>query len=355
MSHPTIDAPETGIGAGLSVVAEPVDAHTAERIAAEQYGIAGTATWLAGEKDSNFRLDAGAGTAYFLKILSPGEDPAVSRLHSNALIHVAQAAPDLPLPRIVPTRAGEPDLRIAIAPEDRRTVRLTTFTPGHSQAAGPRTDGQRRAAGALLARLQEALEDFTDPAADHVSSWDLRHAGRLRAVLDVVPEGGQRDRLAGVLDAFEARIVPALPDLPHQVVHNDLGGDNILVDPDDSNRITGVIDFGDMVRTARMFDVAIAAAYQLGLDADPLGPALAFLRGYASVAKLSEAEVALLPTAIRTRMALRLLIPEWRARRFPERRDYLTRNSAGVWGQFRHLDALASAAIDAAIAEACRP
>ncbi|RUP17929.1 phosphotransferase, partial [Methylobacterium sp.] len=155
-------------------------------------------------------------------------------------------------------------------------------------------------------------------------------------------------------DAFAARIVPALPDLPHQVVHNDLGGDNILVDPDDPDRITGVIDFGDMVRTARMFDVAIAAAYQLGLDADPLGPALAFLRGYASVARLSEAEVALLPTAIRTRMALRLLIPEWRARRFPERRDYLTRNSAGVWEQFRHLDDLAPEAMDAAIAEACR-
>lgn len=83
MSHPTIDAPESGIGAGLSVVAEPVDARTAEGIAAAHYGIAGAASWLAGEKDSNFRLDAGAGIAYFLKILSPGEDPAVSRLHTE--------------------------------------------------------------------------------------------------------------------------------------------------------------------------------------------------------------------------------------------------------------------------------
>ena len=200
MSLPTLDAPETGIGAGLSVVAEPVDARTAERLAFEHYGIAGTATWLAGEKDSNFRLAAGAGTAFFLKILSPGEDPAVSRLHSDALLYIAEAAPDLPLPRIVPTRGGEPDRRITFAPGDCRTMRLTTFTPGRSQAAGPRTDRQRRAAGAILARLQAALQGFAHPAADHDLSWDLRHAGRLRAVLDVVPDPGQRNRLAGVLD-----------------------------------------------------------------------------------------------------------------------------------------------------------
>lgn len=354
MSYPVIDASETGIGVGLSVVAEPIDAVTAERIAQDSYGLVGTATWLAGEKDSNFRLNATSGAAFFLKILSPGEDPAVSRLHSEALVHVEETAPELPLPRIVRARDGAPDRRVIVAPDDVRTVRVTTFTPGRSQAAGPRTDAQRRAAGALLAQLQEALEGFTHPAEDHESSWDLRHAVRLRGVLDLFPDDGRRARLASTLDVFEEWILPLLPGLPHQVVHNDLGGDNILVDPHHPDCITGVIDFGDMVRTARLFDVAIAAAYQLGLDADPLGPALAFLRGYASVAALSETEIALLPTAIRTRMALRLLIPEWRARRFPERRDYLTRNSPAVWAQFRHLDALAPKTVEVAIATVCR-
>ena len=355
MPHATNEMSATGIGAGLSVVAEPVDAATAERIARDRYGLSGTATWLAGEKDSNFRIALGPSESVFLKVLSPGEDPAVSRLHTDALIHVGQTAPDLPLPRIVRALDGAPDLRIGFGPDDCRTVRVTTFTPGRSQAAGTRTDAQRRAAGVLLARLQGALAGFVHPAAEHETAWDLRHAGRLRAALGVVPDGGQRDRLAGILDDFEARIIPVLPGLPAQVVHNDLGGDNILVDPDDPDRITGVIDFGDMVRTARLFDVAIAAAYQLGLDADPLGPAVAFLRGYASVTALTEAEIALLPTAIRTRMALRILIPEWRIRLFPERRDYLTRNSPGVWRQFRHLDAMAPEAIDAVIAAACRP
>ncbi len=363
MSHAAHDAPEggpetsleTGLGAGLSVLAAPVEAAVAERIARDHYGLAGTATALLGEKDSNFRLETGPGSAFFLKILTPGEDPAVSRMHGEALAHVAARAGDLPLPRLVRARDGAPDLRVTLAPGDTRTVRVTTFMPGRPHSAGPRTDGQRRGAGVLLARLQRALADFTHPAQTHDIAWDLRHAGRLRGALALFPDDGRRARLARALDAFTARIAPALPDLPHQVVHNDLGGGNILIDPDNPDRITGLIDFGDMVRTARLFDVAIAAAYQLGPDAAPLGPVLTFLRGYASVEALSPAEIALLPTAIETRMALRLLIPEWRAQRFPGRRDDLTRNAAAVWHQFASLDAMAPGAIAAGVAAAFRP
>jgi Ser/Thr protein kinase RdoA (MazF antagonist) len=342
-----------GIGAGLSVVAPPVDDATAERIAAEHYGLVGRASGLVGEKDSNFRLALADGRTFFLKVLSPGEDPAVSNMHSRALMHVERAAPDLPLPRIVPTRDGREDFRLALAPGDVRTVRMTTFSRGRAQAAGPRTPAQSRALGALLARLQRALADFTHPAAAHDTSWDMAGVGRLRPILDTWPDPAERSRLARILDVFEAQVLPRLGELPFQVVHNDLNGDNILVEPDAPDRIAGIIDFGDMVRTARLFDVAIGAAYQLGTEDDLLAPACAFLEGYASVAALSDTEIALLPLAVETRMAMRVLIPGWRAARFPERRAYIIRNSLSVWRQFAALDAIGSERFAAALAAAC--
>ncbi|MCD7107827.1 phosphotransferase [Rhizobium sp. DKSPLA3] len=343
----------TGIGAGLSVVAPQIDQRTAERIAREHYGIEARATPLLGEKDSNFRLDTEGGPSSFLKVLSPGENAAVSSMHTQALLHTERRAPSLPLPRILPTLDGLADFRLGVGAGDERTVRLTSFSYGRAQSGGERTVAQRRGTGVLMAHLQDALADFEHPAADHETSWDLRGVAGLRPALAALRDAAQRRRVEQSLDRFETWLAPRLTTLPFQVVHNDFGGDNILVDPDEPDRITALIDFGDMVRTARLFDVAIGAAYQLGADEDPLAGGLDVLAGYASVKRLSEAEVALLPIAIETRMAMRVLIPEWRAERFPERRAYITRNSATVWHQFDRLDRGSRDEIATRIANAC--
>ena len=49
-----------------------------------------------------------------------------------------------------------------------------------------------------------------------------------------------------------------MPRLRAQVVHNDLAPTNVLVD--DRLAVTGIIDFGDLTRTALICDLAIAAA-----------------------------------------------------------------------------------------------
>ncbi|GGE21286.1 aminotransferase [Aureimonas endophytica] len=344
-----------GIGAGLTVVAPLIDPQTAERIARERYGIEAGATLLPGEKDSNFRLATKEGPSFFLKVLSPGEDAGVSNMHTQALLHTARRAPSLPLPRIVPTLDGLPEFRLTVGAGDERTVRLTSFSYGRAQSGGERTAVQRREAGLLMARLQEALVDFEHPSADHETSWDMRGVLGLRPALGAFREAAQRRRVEASLERFEAVLAPRLATLPFQVVHNDFGGDNILVDPDAPDRITGLIDFGDMVRTARVFDVAIGAAYQFLAGDDPLAGALDVLSGYAAARALTPDEIALLPVAIETRMAMRVLIPEWRAERFPDRRAYITRNSAAVWHQFDRLDRMAPDEIAARIAAACQP
>ena len=53
-------------------------------------------------------------------------------------------------------------------------------------------------------------------------------------------------------DRFEAEVAPRWPALRAQVVHGDLTLDNALLD--DENRITGIVDFGDMSHTALVAD-----------------------------------------------------------------------------------------------------
>ena len=59
------------------------------------------------------------------------------------------------------------------------------------------------------------------------------------------------------LELFEG-IEPDLTDLRKQVIHGDANNYNVVVD--ESNAI-GVIDFGDMIHSQLIFDLAIALAY----------------------------------------------------------------------------------------------
>ena len=62
--------------------------------------------------------------------------------------------------------------------------------------------------------------------------------------------------VATALDRFDAQVAPVLGGLRAQVVHNDLGRANVLVD--DRGAVSGIIDFGDMTHTALVCDLAVA-------------------------------------------------------------------------------------------------
>jgi Ser/Thr protein kinase RdoA (MazF antagonist) len=51
-----------------------------------------------------------------------------------------------------------------------------------------------------------------------------------------------------------------LADLPQQTTQNDANDHNIVVDAS-GNAVAGIIDFGDMVHTARVNELAICIAY----------------------------------------------------------------------------------------------
>ncbi|MCX8998027.1 phosphotransferase [Rhizobiaceae bacterium BDR2-2] len=331
------------VGAELKTEAVIVSAEEAQAIARDRYGLDGRAEWLWGEKDSNYRLSLADGTEYLLKILNPAESRAVTAMHSQALIHVAARDPDIPVQRIIRTLDGEADFRMVDAGGQERSVRMVTFVPGRAQKSAPHSRTQRRAVGVWLARMQNALADFTHEAAHHRITWDMKHASGLRDLLPAFGDRPIRARLEKAVDDFDARIVPAMAGLPAQVVHNDFNMENILVDPDDPDRISGIIDFGDMVHAPLLFDVAVGAAYQMGEEEDPVAAACDFLEGYASLRTLGAAELDLLYPAIVTRLAMRLVIPEWRCGLFPDQRPFLTRNSPTVERQFARLDAIGAA------------
>jgi hydroxylysine kinase len=324
----------------------------AERLAAEHYGLPVAAHRLASERDQNFRLTTPDGREYVLKIANPAEDRAVTNLQTAALLHLAAADPGLPIPRVFPAQNGAHELAIPFHDGSTRVVRLLSFMPGIPMHAVKGSAAVRRDLGRCAARLTKSLRDFYHAGANHKLLWDLQHAAELRPLIDAVP-ADRRGLVEVCLGNFEARVLPVLPRLHKQPVHNDLNPHNIVVDAINHERISGIIDFGDLTFTAGVNDLAIAAAYQVADNDDPLGPACELIAAYHAVTPLDKSEFDVLFTLMATRMAMTVVISSWRARRHPENRDYILRNNDQAWARLRRVARLAPLEAKRQIQRAC--
>lgn len=339
----------------------------AERLAVQLYGLEARAEILPGEHDANFRLVTASGEAFILKVMRPGCPPALVDLQYRALEHAARGAPALTLPRVVMTRDGVPVAEVAdptragpplagvtsaaagsrgrrVPPRDdaasrgagsaaSRLVWMLTWVPGTPLAqARPRSLDLLRSLGRWLGAFDRALEDFDHPGARRTLKWDLAAPGWIRKHLDLVASPARRALVERVLDRYDAVVAPALATLPRGIIHNDANDWNVLVGEAraDPRRVTSVVDFGDMVRTATVFEPAIAAAYAMLGQPRPLEAAAAVVAGYHEVRPLGEDEIPLLDTLVATRLAVSVVNSALRKRVEPDD-PYVTISEGPAW------------------------
>jgi Ser/Thr protein kinase RdoA (MazF antagonist) len=217
---------------------------------------------------------------------------------------------------VVRERAGGTEVRFVDESGRERTARILTYLPGKLLGTAARSARQRQACGRIAGRLSNALRGFEHTGAHRAIAWDVRHARQVRRLLDQVPDFPHRQAAAELLERIVPRIESRLPRLRQQVVHNDINPRNILVEPADEARVSGIIDFGDLTHTALIADVAVTAAEQIPEDCgDDAGGACAAVLDVASAyhesAPLKEEELAVLGTLVAARLAANLVIHEW--------------------------------------------
>lgn len=298
-------------------------------ILAAGWGLAATSVArLDTERDDTFAVVVAAST-YVLKVAHPLDDESLLDLQCAALAHVADRDPGLPVPHVAPDRGGA--LLHRVDGVEPRLARLLTHLPGRVLDYDETSADDRRAVGAALARLSLALADFAHPAADRSLPWDLQQVGMLRPLLAHVTDPRARDDAARVLDRYDASVAVALAATRQQVVHNDLNPDNVLLEPGATEPVTGILDFGDMLRTAVVADLAVAMAYAVdatGSGDDPWTGPYDVAAGYLAVRPLDDVETALLPDLVRTRLAQRQLVNSWLVSADPANAEYTGRSLA---------------------------
>ena len=273
-----------------------------------QFGLGGELRRLISERDQNFCLTTDTDERFVVKIVGLMEDPDVTDFQIEALLHLEHAA--FPgVPRVVRTLTGASHSEIMLDNNQTAVMRVVTWLAGETLMDVAMTPALLQQFGERLASLDTALQSFRHVGENQVLLWDIQRSLKLRELFVHVDDSALRDRLGNVLDDFEARVQPRLAALPTQVIHSDANTENVLVN--EAGDIAGFIDFGDMLRSARIIEVATAASYLRSSD-DPLRLMRPFLGGYHAVAPLQDAEYDVLFDLIRTRLCMTLAILHWR-------------------------------------------
>jgi 4-aminobutyrate aminotransferase-like enzyme/Ser/Thr protein kinase RdoA (MazF antagonist) len=288
-------------------VAQPVTEAEAIRLARELYGIEAGARALPGEYDDNFHLTAADGRAFVLKVMHPARERSFIDLQCRALTHLAQRAPQLPLPRVIPNHAGDLFTSIVAAGGATRLVWLLTFLNGKVLAeVCPHSSELLGAVGRFLGEMDAALQSFTHGAAQRELKWDSSRAGWIKDYIKHIGDAKRRALVEKSLALYEAKVVPVLPQLRRSVIYGDANDYNVLVSEawPQPRRIAGVIDFGDMHQGITASEAAIAAAYGILGKEDPLPAAAAIVAGYHAAFPLDELELGVLFALIGARLAV---------------------------------------------------
>jgi Ser/Thr protein kinase RdoA (MazF antagonist) len=292
----------------------PPDAAAA--IATAHWAVAGAPQRLRGERSANTRISHPDGRAWTLQVQSASEHPEVIDLQTRAMQHLERSAPDVPVPRVVPTVAGAVHAEVDLAGQIH-LARLVTFLPGTTfDPMVPMPDAAYRGIGGALGRMAAGLADFDHPAAAHFMPWDIANG----LAVDPAMRGELGRSSAAALELVDDRLhaaVAAMGALPRRTIHNDGHAYNLLRPDTESHQVSGVIDFGDLVRTVRAADVAIIAESFAPDHPDPAAVVAAATAGYHAEHPLDDDELAAIPELVLVRTALNVLLVEHQIRHAP--------------------------------------
>ena len=259
----------------------------AKTLAKSLYGITAVAKHLASERDQNFLLTNETGDKFVLKIANSLEQLSLLEAQNQAMTHL-QSHLDF-CPQVLAARLGESVLQIESEMGATYLVRLVTYISGAPLATVTHSPQLLFDLGKKLGLLTRALSDFDHPAFHRHFHWDL--ANGLKVIDEharLVVDADLREQIHRCIRVFERNAATRLETVPRSVIHGDANDYNVIVE---NQEVVGLIDFGDMIHSYTVAELAVAIAYVMLEKVDPLTCAQAVVSGYMSEWRLKEDEL----------------------------------------------------------------
>ncbi|MFW9769327.1 MAG: aminotransferase class III-fold pyridoxal phosphate-dependent enzyme [Candidatus Thorarchaeota archaeon] len=311
-----------------------IDAGYAGDIISSLYALSGSLQELPSERDQNFHLVTETRDEYVLKISTISEKRETLDLQVSALKYLAGKSKSPISSTVQKTTSGEEIAQIETPEGNSHFVRLISYLPGKVMSSvKPHSPNLLNDFGRFVGILSKSLAGFNHPAAHRDFYWDLGKASSTIANFkEHIPEQDKRELVDYYLDMYQTIVVPQMVVLRKSIIHNDTNDDNVVIDNphDDDGRIFGILDFGDMVYSHTINELAIAISYAMLDKDDPIGTAQKIISGYHSVFPITEQEIELLFPLACTRLATSVSVSAYQKTLEPDN-EYLIISEARAW------------------------
>jgi len=289
------------------------DNRSIAKIVGDLYGLEGEIAPLVSYEDQNARIKT-PNSSYVLKIANKRWPLAFLDMQTEILERSRIVAPELILPRVIPTIKGN-----TITIIDGFAVRLLTFLDGNNLGDSPRCPALYRDIGHFMARFTRMMEGYTHPAAHRQDDiWSLDNVMACQVCLPDVEGEDVRARIERFFCSYENKVLAKVPALRKAVIHNDANEQNLLVDAGGAAKIAGLIDFGDMTVGSLINELAITLAYALLGEDDIETSAREIIQGYRQEYPLDDVELEVLPTLTAMPLGQGIVLTPNRAKQFPD-------------------------------------
>jgi len=290
------------------------DVESAAAIVHKYFGIRASASPLPSERDQNFLLTNGAGEKFVLKIANALETPAFLEAQNTVLTHLAKRVSFCQ--HLAPASSGEETVMVQGSNGTGHLARLVHYLEGVPLGeVKPQSNELLRDLGRKLGALDRALADFDHPAVHRDFHWDLANGNR------ILSEYGGLIRDPSLRELVGKCQIDFDPALRRSVIHGDANDYNVLIDPQ-RMEVVGLLDFGDMVYSYTVGNVAIAIAYVVLDKADPREAAKKVIEGYRSEFPLLDNELEALWPLVLMRLCMSVCLAAYQQRQRPEN-EYL--------------------------------
>ncbi len=188
--------------------------------------------------------------------------------------------------------------------DDQTFSRLVPYIEGKFLDEVEHTDELLYNFGQAIAEMDIALEGKRNSVIENRKLiWDIQHSLLNKSKANSIQEADQRKLVDFYFDQFEQFAMPQYQDLRYSIIHGDMNIQNVLTD---GNKISGVIDFGDMCYSPMVNELAVALTYIMFEKEEPIKAAQNVIKGYQSKYPLYEKELKLLYYLIPARLCVSL-------------------------------------------------
>jgi 4-aminobutyrate aminotransferase-like enzyme/Ser/Thr protein kinase RdoA (MazF antagonist) len=292
----------------------------------QTYGLDASVDHLASDIGQNFLVQNTDGFKYIFKIANPSESADILNAQNEVLIYLADQSFKKIIPKVIPTLIKDLIASISTGDGTPYNCRLLSYLEGTFLADyTDQSPTLLQNIGEMLGKMDQTLKKISNPAIHRYWHWDLKNILDIRPYTCYLSDPGVRRLVEYFLLQFETLVLPRFSDLPQSVIHNDANDHNILI-PDQANDKTmpcTIIDFGDMVYSCTIFELAIALSYIMFKKEDPLLSAIPVIKGYIKRSPLTEEEISILYYCIAARCCQSLTMAAYQRKLQPDN-DYLS-------------------------------